>query len=304
MKQLSSLLFVVIAACILLLVAAAASCTSTQENILQGALESANRRIDEAYITASHIVFTGKVIDANGMWLDNYLVILYLNGEEISRDVSRLQKFSESEIGVHNGLFKIEVSNVYELSAEDQFVLPDGPTMTMSNSEGFVGNTATVYKWFGDLQPGQLMRIQVPKKQIEYALYISPTAIGSLDAEIQYGKTQLSAAGDVTAYVYADGLNSALATSAPVPKPAATSVPDRRSQAPLAKENQVTWTHPLTGFFGNRWEVWERYVMGRVPGLRWQEFKEQVLIYNPHLVDDGFVFYPGKSYLLPLTSSP
>lgn len=205
MKQLSSLLFVVIAACILLLVAAAASCTSTQENILQGALESANRRIDEAYITASHIVFTGKVIDANGMWLDNYLVILYLNGEEISRDVSRLQKFPESEIGVHNGLFKIEVSNVYELSAEDQFVLPDGPTMTMSNSEGFVGNTATVYKWFGDLQPGQLMRIQVPKKQIEYALYISPTAIGSLDAEIQYGKTQLSAAGDVTAYVYADG---------------------------------------------------------------------------------------------------
>ena len=304
MKRLSNLLFVVIVACILLLVAAAVSCTPTQESILNGALESANRRIDEAYDTASHIAFTGKVVDANGMWLDNYLVILYLNGAEISRNVSQLQKFPESEIGVHNGLFKIEVSNIYELSTADHFALADGQTMTMSNSEGFVGNTATVYKWFGDLQPGSLMRIRVPQKQIEYALYVSPTAIVSLDAEIQYGKTQLTEAGDVIAYVYADGRASAQATPATVPTSVPTSVPSRGSQAPLAKANQATWTYPLTGFFGNRWQVWERYVMGSVPGLSWQEFKEQVLVYNPHLVDDGFMFYPGKSYLLPRTSNP
>lgn len=289
MNRLTGVLFILLVNFTLLLAFAAVSCTPIEDRIFAGTLENINERIDKAYITASHIAFTGKVVDANGMWLDNYLVILYLNGKEIGRDTTRLQNYDESQVGPYNGLFKIRVRNDYQLSAEDTFVLSTGQTMTLANGEGFVGNTATIYKWFGDLRQGITVHINVPSKQIRYTLYVSPTAVSALPSEIQHGVTVLNEAGGVVPYSSVDSL--APATASPVP--------EVNSQLSRASAGQLSWTYSLTGFFGNRWEVWERYIVGRVPGMSWETFKEQVLIHNPHLRQDGFVFYPGKTYVLP-----
>ena len=68
---------------------------------------------------------------------------------------------------------------------------------------------------------------------------------------------------------------------------------------PPPPPEEITWTRKLTGFYGNRWQAWEQFVKSQVPGITWHEFKDQVLVYNPHLETDGYVFRPEKEYLLP-----
>ena len=63
--------------------------------------------------------------------------------------------------------------------------------------------------------------------------------------------------------------------------------------------NGISWNRSLTGFSGNRWQVWQQYVEGQVNGITWEQFKDDVLIYNPDLEADGFVFQAGKQYVLP-----
>jgi len=52
----------------------------------------------------------------------------------------------------------------------------------------------------------------------------------------------------------------------------------------------IAWTRELTGFYGNRWQCWERFVCDDVDGITWREFCSRVLEINPVLVDDGYVF--------------
>ena len=59
------------------------------------------------------------------------------------------------------------------------------------------------------------------------------------------------------------------------------------------------WTRPLTGFSGNRWKCWKKYVQGKVNGITREEFNDLVEVQNPVLVQDDHVFMPNKSYLLP-----
>ena len=61
----------------------------------------------------------------------------------------------------------------------------------------------------------------------------------------------------------------------------------------------VHWTRPLTGFFGNRWDCWQKYVQGKVDGITWDRFMDEVEQRNPVLVRDGSVFFANKSYVLP-----
>lgn len=68
---------------------------------------------------------------------------------------------------------------------------------------------------------------------------------------------------------------------------------------PPPPPEEITWTRKLTGFYGNRWQAWEQFVKGQVPGITWHEFKDQALIYNPQLEADGYIFRPEKEYLLP-----
>ncbi len=62
---------------------------------------------------------------------------------------------------------------------------------------------------------------------------------------------------------------------------------------------EITWTRPLTGFSGNRWQCWEAHVRDQVRGLTWAEFMQAVVEHNPTLPDDGYVFKAGKTYVLP-----
>jgi hypothetical protein len=64
-------------------------------------------------------------------------------------------------------------------------------------------------------------------------------------------------------------------------------------------EPEVVWDRQLTDFFGHRWACWRKYVRGKVQGLDWETFMEEVVAKNPHLADDGYVFRSNKSYLLP-----
>ncbi len=61
----------------------------------------------------------------------------------------------------------------------------------------------------------------------------------------------------------------------------------------------VRWSRPLSGFKGTRWECWEAHVKGKVKGMPWDDFVSEVLLANPALADDAFLFDPAKSYRLP-----
>jgi hypothetical protein len=69
---------------------------------------------------------------------------------------------------------------------------------------------------------------------------------------------------------------------------------DTRSAAPT-----VTWERGLTGFSGSRWDCWRRYVQGKVSGLTWAQFREEVMAYNPQLAAEGGRFRGDAAYLLP-----
>jgi hypothetical protein len=69
--------------------------------------------------------------------------------------------------------------------------------------------------------------------------------------------------------------------------------------AALDRPDAVSWTETITDFSGNRWNCWQRFVMNRVAGITWDEFKDQVVEHNPTLRDDGYMFKAEKSYKLP-----
>lgn len=61
----------------------------------------------------------------------------------------------------------------------------------------------------------------------------------------------------------------------------------------------ISWSHKLTGLSGSRWDIWEKVVQSQETGLSWTEFKDEVVKYNPQLVEDEYVFMPDKEYVLP-----
>jgi hypothetical protein len=131
--------------------------------------------------------------------------------------------------------------------------------------------------------------VAVPAKRIGYTLVILPLPTGELPAEFLDGATTFS--GDTI--VASNGTVFDLNTAVPTPQPLATTAP------PPATTGGVNWTRTVTGFSGNRWEAWQLYVENQVGGITWDQFKDDVLIYNPDLEADGYVFQAGKQYLLP-----
>lgn len=77
----------------------------------------------------------------------------------------------------------------------------------------------------------------------------------------------------------------------------AVAVPPTRS---IVEPPNIPWTHEITGFHGNRWEYWERFLQNKIPGLTWHIFMEEMVHHNPDLEVDGFVFKPHKVYKMPL----
>jgi hypothetical protein len=71
------------------------------------------------------------------------------------------------------------------------------------------------------------------------------------------------------------------------------------SPAAVHRPGAVSWTRTITGFSGNRWNCWQKFVMNQVAGITWDEFRDQAVEHNPTLPDDGYVFKVNKSYKLP-----
>lgn len=263
------------------------ACTPTQESALIDAATKVSSEIDEVLVNAPQLAFAGKVTSPDGSrWLNDYLAIVYKDGEEIGRNISQLGEFPESGEGKHDGLFLIKFDNLYNLTADD--LITAVPDSTFQNAPGVVG-TKYIYVWLGETPPGHRFYVAVPDKRIGYSLIILPLPVSDLPAEFLDGATTLS--GDmVTA---SNGTVLDLTTAVPTP------VPPEITNPPPASTGGVSWTRPLTGFSGNRWQVWQQYVEGQVAGITWEQFKDDVLIYNPDLAADGYVFQAGKQYLLP-----
>ncbi len=71
--------------------------------------------------------------------------------------------------------------------------------------------------------------------------------------------------------------------------------------AALHRPGALSWTRSIAGYFGNRWNCWQKFVMNQVAGITWAEFKDQVVAHNPTLRQDRYVFQRTKTYKLPQT---
>ncbi|KAA3654892.1 MAG: hypothetical protein DWQ04_33975 [Chloroflexi bacterium] len=271
------------------------ACSSTQFDAFNASVATINQEIDQSLETADGFIFAGKVTDPTSkQWLNNYLVIVFLNGKEIGRHVSALDKFENSGEGVHDGLFKVAFPNTYELTTETFFLRSDGEFMGVGTAHGTLGNAQYLYAWFNEIEPGRLIRIQVPDKQIEYAIKVMENPVTELPEDLlAFGQAQLTLTDQVMA----------MASEANIETGGQENLSVSTESTMLTETNidksEVRWTRTLSGYYGNRYEVWERFIQPTVPNLSWNEFKEQVLIYNPQLVTDGNIFYPEKLYIIP-----
>ncbi len=270
----------------LLILTALIACTETQEDALIDAATKVSVELDEVLVTAQQLAFAGKVTHPqSGQWLNDYVAIVYKDGEEVGRDVSKLGEFPESGEGKHDGLFFIKIDNAYDLTAAD--LVPPHPDMTFQDSQGVVG-VRYIYTWINNASPGYSVNVSAPSKRIIYTLLILPQPLSELPDEFKKGPTTLTANNSIIAHA-ADGTPLELALDAPT-------VPVVN---PPPNAGGLNWTRTVTGFYGSRWDAWLQYVDGQVVGISWEEFKDESLRYNPELTADGYVFQPGKEYLFP-----
>ena len=71
--------------------------------------------------------------------------------------------------------------------------------------------------------------------------------------------------------------------------------------AVIVSTEPIEWTSEVTGFTGDRWAAYAKYVAQSVAGLSYAEFKPQVVVKNPQLFASGFRFQDYLSYLLPVS---
>ena len=277
------------------------ACSADQFEEFDRRISGAGEPTSQTTQAAEGFILAGKVTDpVTEKWLNDYLVIVFLNGEEIGRHISTLDKFENSGEGKHDGLFKVAFPNTYELDSETFFLRSDGNYMAIATETGSLGNPLYLYSWLDEMAPGTLIRMQVPDKQIEYAIKIMEIPVTTMPEKyLARGQATLTNTDQVEAPEIpgpeisgTENVGTGGAVNSVAIEQIATIKEEEMSQ-------EVRWTRTLSGYSGNRYEVWERFIQPTVPGLSWNEFKEQVLIYNPQLVTDGNLFHPNKLYIIP-----
>ncbi len=228
----------------------------------------------------SAIVFAGKVTGKEtGRWLNNYTAIVFLNGNEIGRIDSQQGEYKYSGQGVHDGLFAVYVANDYKLTVADEFVYASGESLKMKTPPGQPVDSQYIYKWFGELNPGAIIRINVPAKQIQYTIAVLPKPDSELSEEYLNNPTIIDENGRIQAILTVDHTNPGVdsATSA----------------------SQVSWDRTLTHFEGSIEEAWELYVKNQVREITWEQFQIEVIKHNTHLNNTGKVFKYNEVYWIP-----
>jgi hypothetical protein len=75
-------------------------------------------------------------------------------------------------------------------------------------------------------------------------------------------------------------------------------------ESPATSENalkgSICWTQPVTNFQGSRSQAWEAQLDAETKALLpYDQFIQQVVIYNPQLQTDGYIFLVDKTYMFP-----
>lgn len=113
------------------------------------------------------IIFAGKVVnDKTGEWPNDRLILAYLKGKEVGRDLSKTSEFIRS-LGVLDGGFAIPISNTYQLRLrEDTFKIAKDKITT-----GYISNNAYngIYIWL-EVAEGSQVEINVPAKNLTYII--------------------------------------------------------------------------------------------------------------------------------------
>jgi hypothetical protein len=270
------------------------ACSPDQRFVLTEAAAALNEGVDTALTEPNDLVFAGQVEDENGRWLNNRVVILFRNGEEVRRDITGLKESGLTIEGPMDGVFELRITNNYKLSvAHEVYYVPSRSLVEMRTVAGMVG-TQYLGNWHEDLLPADMVLMNVPSKQLEFALVVLPMPLDELPDSHRAGNLS-----------FHNGILVIKPEAQPDEPEPATAVPLQSPQSnvqfTVLPSNGPDWHLQMTGYYGTRWEVWEQFVAGKGSGVSWETFKEAVLVYNPHLEMDGFVFYPDKSYLLPYT---
>jgi len=204
-----------------------------------------------------------------------------------------------------DGVFELRIPNDYKLTLAHEIYHPNHTLVPMRTVPGVVG-TRYLGTWLDDLNPNDLRVLDVPDKQLEYALVVLPMPQGELPDSYSEGKLSFQNGMLVIAQEQEGGRGGAEDTAVEAETETAVAQPIPPAPQPNvqftvlpSRNNGKDWHLQMTGYYGNRWDVWEQFIAGRVPGMDWETFKQSVLVHNPHLETDGFVFYPEKSYLLP-----
>lgn len=272
------------------------ACSPTQSAAVLGAAVTLNNEVDSALNEPKELVFAGQVEDENGRWLNNCVVVLFKNGVEVARGTTSLRESALSNEGPMDGVFELRITNIYKLTvAHDAYYYPDRALVEMHTIPGVVG-TQYLGTWHEDLNPSDMRLINLPSKQLEYALVVLPMPLDELPDTHRQGN--LTFQDGMLVIKSAEQENEPVReTAVPLPPPQS----DIQFTVLNGENNGDVWRLQMNGYYGNRWDVWEQFVAGRGNGMSWETFKEAVLVYNPHLETDGYVFYPNKSYRLPFS---
>lgn len=300
----SSTLFLSVLLLILIFLFSLSACSPTQRDGIVQIGQAVSKQVDTALEEPSELVFAGQVEDENGRWLNDCVIILFKDGEEVVRTTSRLMESAFSDNGPMDGVFELRIPNTYKLTLAHEFYVTDTSLMEMKTVPGMVG-MRSLGTWFSDLNPNDLRVLNVPDKQVEYALVVLSMPLSELPDSYASGNLAFQNGMLVIEAEQAGGRGGAEATAVETATPVVQLIPvptQTNIQFTLlpSRNNGLDWHWQMSGYFGNRWDVWERFVAPRNPGMDWNTFEYAVLAHNPQLETDGFVFYPEKSYLLPL----
>ncbi len=281
-----------------LLLLSQAACSPNQRTAVAQAAQVFSDEVDETLEKPSDLVFAGQIANDAGDWQNEFVVVLFKNGIEQTRTSSRLLNSPLSGKGPMDGVFELRVANDYELTLNHKFYDDANNQLQMSTIPGLMG-TRYIGRWLGELNPNDIRVFQVGEKQLTYSVVVLPVTLDKLPDAYQPGRLRLNERTLLTDQTD-ESINGGL-VSITTPAPQPTPVPQSNVQLVLLTGDNYgpEWHLQLTGYYGNRWDVWERYVAGYGHSMSWETFKEAVLVYNPHLEADGFVFYPDKTYLLP-----
>jgi hypothetical protein len=150
-----------------------------------------------AFTIPDQIKIVGHIRDDSNSRPNNYLVLFYLENDEIARNLTRMGKFEvDSHDQQNDGYFELTVPNEYQLN------LCSMPIGFRQNSFGhailgFGRKTTYVWRNFADVEVGKYIPINIDERKKKYTLVVLPSRMDNLPKEISDYPTYLDPGGNV-----------------------------------------------------------------------------------------------------------